>query len=98
MSLFKKVCSLTSGKVPFSGWFSFRSVSSSLAQSHEVLRLLTEASSVCWSAEGRMTATAPSEVLSDVLLVLVSLLLSELADLVFQLDDGSLDLVVLTDQ
>lgn len=45
-----------------------------------------------------MTATAPSEVLSDVLLVLVSLLLSELADLVFQLDDGSLDLVVLTDQ
>lgn len=38
------------------------------------------------------------EVLSDVLLVLVSLLLPHLADVVLQLHDGSLDLVVLTHQ
>lgn len=38
------------------------------------------------------------EVLSDVLLVLVSLLLSELRQFVLQLDDGSLNLIVLTDQ
>lgn len=36
------------------------------------------------------------EVLSDVLLVLISLLLPQLADVVLQLHDGSLDLVVLT--
>lgn len=38
------------------------------------------------------------KVLPDVLLVLVSLLLSELGQFVLQLDDGSLDLIVLTDQ
>lgn len=38
------------------------------------------------------------EVLSDVLLVLVPLLLSELSYFVLQLDDGPLDLIVLTDQ
>lgn len=36
------------------------------------------------------------EILSDVLLVLFSLLLPHLADVVLQLHDGSLDLVVLT--
>lgn len=41
---------------------------------------------------------APLEVLSDVLLVLVPLLLSELSYFVLQLDDGPLDLIVLTDQ
>lgn len=38
------------------------------------------------------------KVLPDVLLVLVSLLLPELGQFVLQLDDGSLDLIVLTDQ
>lgn len=45
-----------------------------------------------------MKAAAALEVLSDVLLVLVPLLLSELSDFVLQLDDGPLDLIVLTDQ
>lgn len=45
----------------------------------------------------RPTAAAALEVLSDVLLVLVPLLLSELSHFVLQLDDGPLDLVVLTD-
>lgn len=43
-------------------------------------------------------AAAALEVLPDVLLVLVPLLLSELSYFVLQLDDGPLDLIVLTDQ
>lgn len=48
---------------------------------------------LCWLLRVRSL-----EVLPDVLLVLVSLLLSELRQFVLQLDDGSLDLIVLTDQ
>lgn len=45
-----------------------------------------------------MTLTAAAlKVLSDVLLVLVPLLLSELSYFVLQLDDGPLDLIVLAD-
>lgn len=48
-----------------------------------------------------MMVKAPAaalEVLADVLLVLVPLLLSELSYFILQLDDGPLDLIVLTHQ
>jgi len=44
------------------------------------------------------SSTPLLEVLSDVLLVLVALLVSELRRLDLQLHDGALNLVVLTDQ
>lgn len=46
----------------------------------------------------RVKNAAALEVLADVLLVLVPLLLSEQSHFILQLDDGSLDLIVLTDQ
>lgn len=48
--------------------------------------------------EDRRSVAPALEVLSDVLLVLVPLLLAQLTDLVLQLDNGSLQLVVLADQ
>lgn len=47
---------------------------------------------------GAEMKAADLEILPDVFLVLVPLLLSELSYFVLQLDNGSLDLVVLTDQ
>ncbi|MGH0188056.1 UNVERIFIED_CONTAM: hypothetical protein FKN15_034141 [Acipenser sinensis] len=51
-----------------------------------------------WRCSPSLSPSLCSEVLPDVLLVLVPVLLVQLAQLALQLHDGSLDLVVLADQ
>lgn len=72
-------------------------IKSSLIRGLSSLHLLDLGIIYLWTRAVRVKVAAALEVLSDVLLVLIPLLLSELSHFVLQLDDGPLNFVVLTD-